>query len=143
MKEKKTSDFIGAIVGNVIGLAFVNTVALWRQSTGGIILDSWSEVLWAWNLSLAVQVAGNLFLAFYRPARLRSFVKAVFAATSIVSSLVFFVVFPLDFSRAVGTWLNTTFRVLTGLGVFGSAVGLIVNLIRTATGTRSIADKND
>jgi hypothetical protein len=136
MKERKTSGIVVSIIGNIIGLAFVNTVSLWRQSTGGIILDSWTSVLWAWNLSIVVQIAGHLILAFYRPAHLYSFFQAVFSAAALVSALVFFVVFPLDFSRAVGSWLNTACRVFTGVGIFGAAIGLVVNLVRTATGAR-------
>ncbi len=136
MKEKKTIDFVGAIIGAMIGLVFVNTVLLWSRLTHGVILDSWANILWAANLSMAVQIIGNLVLAIYRPARLYSFMQAIFAAVGLVSLIVFFNVFPLDFSQIVGSWLNLFFKVILVLAMIGTLIGMIVNLVRTILGTR-------
>ncbi len=136
MKEKKTIEFVGAIIGAIIGLVFVNTVPLWRQLTHGVILESWVNILWAANLSMAVQIIGNLILAIYRPARLYSFMQAIFAAVGLVSLIVFFNVFPLDFSQIVGSWLNLFFKVILLLAMIGTLIGMIVNLVRTIIGTR-------
>jgi hypothetical protein len=50
MKEKKTSECIGAMIGGIIGLIVVNSVPLWAHLTNGIILESWTKILWAANL---------------------------------------------------------------------------------------------
>ncbi len=97
MKEKKTIGFVGAIIGAIIGLVIVNTVPLWSHLTNGVILDSWVNILWAANLSMVVQIIGNFILAVYRPARLYSFLQAIFSAVGLLSLIVFFNVFPLDF----------------------------------------------
>lgn len=130
MKEKKTSDLVASVVFNVIFLVFVNTVPLWQQSTRGVVLETWSSVLWAMNVSIGSQIAGNLFLLFYRPRWLSELLGAVFAATGLLSIIVFFIVFPLDFSKVVGPWLNTLVKILLMLGMAGSLIGFIVQLVR-------------
>jgi hypothetical protein len=81
MKEKKTSECIGAMIGGVIGLIIVNSVPLWAHLTNGIILASWGKILWAANLSMILQIVGNFFLAIYRPVRLYSFIQLLLAVT--------------------------------------------------------------
>jgi len=135
MKEKKTSVCIGAMIGAVIGMAIVNSVPLWRNLTNGIILESWTKILWAANLSMILQVIGNLVLAIYRPARLCSFIQLMMALAGLVSVCVFYQVFPLDFSRVVGNWVNITAKVLLVVGIVGSIIACIVYLVRTILGT--------
>ena len=130
MKEKTTADYVGAIIGDVIGLVFMNTVLLWRQYTHGVILESWAAILWAANLSLGVQMVGNFLLCFFRPAWFSALMRAAFAAAGLLSIIVFFIVFPLDFSRLVGTWLNTLLKVLLMAGMAGTVVGFLVELVR-------------
>ncbi|HTP58653.1 MAG TPA: hypothetical protein VMM82_07020 [Spirochaetia bacterium] len=134
MKEKTTGDYIGAIVGNIIAIVFVNTVLLWRQYTHGVILASWADILWAANLSLGVQIVGNFLLCFFRPSWFSALLRAAFAAAGLVSIIVFFIVFPLDFSRLVGTWLNTLLKVLLMIGMAGTAIGFLVEMVRFIRG---------
>jgi len=134
MKEKRTGELVGSVFGNLLALAIVNTVIIWRQYTHGVVLESWVNVLWAANLSLIVQLGGNLVLAFYRPAGLYAFMEMAFAGLGLVSLIVFFIVFPLDFSVVAGPWLNTLARVLIVLGMAGSCIGTLVWLVRLVSG---------
>jgi hypothetical protein len=136
MKEKKTMDFVGAIFGAIIGLAIVNTVPLWLHLTNGVVLESWVNILWAANLSMAVQIAGNLMLAVYRPARLYAFIQAVFAATGLIGVIVFYTVFPLDFSVIVGNWLNLLTKAVLIIAMVGTSISIVVHLVRTVLGTQ-------
>ena len=134
MKEKRTGEFIGSVIGNIVAIAIVNSVLLWRQYTHGAILESWVDILWAANLSFLVQIVGSLILAFYRPPRLYAFLELVFSAAGLLSVIVFYIVFPLDFSVLVGTWLNTLLRVVMIVGMAGAAIGIIVWLVRFIAG---------
>jgi hypothetical protein len=129
MKEKKTRDYVGAVIGNIIILTFMNTVPLWQKYTHGVILPSWADILWAANLSLGVQVIGNFLLCFYRPSWFSDLLRAAFSAAGLLSIIVFFIVFPLDFSL-VGSWLNTLLKVLLMLGMAGALIGFVVELVR-------------
>jgi hypothetical protein len=136
VKERKTSELVGSAVGNLIALVLVNSVLWWRQYTAGVILDTWVDVLWAVNLSLIVQIAGNIVLSFYRPARFYSVVQAIHAAAGLVSIIVFYVVFPLDFSHAGVGWVNTLVKAFLIAGMVGTSIGLIVHFVRAASGLR-------
>jgi hypothetical protein len=130
MKEKRTGDFVGATIASILVLVFVNTVLLWRNSTQGVILASWADILWAVDVSLGAQIIGNFLLCFYRPEWFAALVRAIFAAAGLISIIVIFIVFPLDFSRLVGAWLNTLLKVLMMVGMAGALIGLAVDLVR-------------
>ncbi len=130
MKEKRTAEFVGSSFGNIVALVFVNTVMLWRHWTHGVILPTWSDILWATNISLGVQIAGNLFLASYRPRWFYELIQTVIAGAGLLGVIVFFIVFPLDFSLLVGDWLNTLLRVLLIVGIGGTALALVIHFIR-------------
>jgi hypothetical protein len=134
VKEKRTGELVGSIVGNVIAMVIVNTVLLWRQYTHGVVLESWVDILWAANLSCLVQIAGTLLLALYRPARLYALMELLFSMAGLLSVIVFYIVFPLDFSILVGPWLNTLLRVVMIVGIGGAAIGVIVWLVRFIAG---------
>jgi hypothetical protein len=136
MKTKNTLEFIGAIIGAILGIVIVNTVPLWSRLTHGVILDSWVNILWAANLSMFAQIVGNGMLAVYRPARLYSLVQGILAAAGLVSVIVFFNVFPLDFSQVIGSWLNVLTKAAMILAMFGTSLGIIVYMVRAVIGTQ-------
>lgn len=135
MKERRTGELIGAVIGNLIAIVLVNTVLLWRHYTNGVILSSWVQILWAANLAIVVQIIGNVLLALYRPARMYSFIQALFAAVNLASIIVFYIVFPLDFAPIAGSWLNTVVKAVLIAAMAGTAIGLIVSVARAAAGT--------
>jgi len=135
MKEKKTMGFIGGMIGAIIGLVIVNTVPLWSHLTHGVILESWVNILWAANFSMVAQIIGNGVLAVYRPASLYSLVQGILAIAGLVSVIVFFNVFPLDFSQVVGSWMNIFLKAVLILAMFGTAVGILIYLVRAVIGT--------
>ena len=130
MKEKKTGEYVAAVIVTIAVCVVLNTLLLWRQWTQGVILESWIDILWAANISLGIQIAGNLVLAFYRPPVFRAFMQAAFTAASLLSAIVFFIVFPMDFSHLVGDWLNTLLKGLLIVGIGVSAIALVVELVR-------------
>ena len=134
MKERKTGDFVAAVVINILVCIVLNTLLLWRQWTQGVILESWVDILWAANISFGVQIAGNLILAFYHPPRLQTLMRALFAAAGLLSAIVFFIVFPMDFSHLVGIWLNTLLKVLLMIGIGVSLITFVVEFVRFVIG---------
>ncbi len=135
MKEKKPIEFAVAAAVNVVLVVGINAWRLWQPWTRGVVQDTFGEILWAANLSFAVQIAGNVLLILFRPPRLYSFLQALFAIVGLVSVIVFYRVFPLDFSQFVGGWMNIFFKWVLIIGMVGSCIGIVVHLIRTLTGT--------
>ena len=142
MKERKTAEFIGQIFVNLVCIAIINSVLLWRRYTNGIILDSWTDILWATNLSLVLQIVGNMVLAIYRPARMYSFIQAIHAAAGLLSIVVFYMIFPLDFSHVAGNWLETLAKAVLIIAMAGTSIGLVVNLGRAASRALHIPAQN-
>jgi hypothetical protein len=134
MKEKKTSEFIGSVIGAIFGLIIMNTYMIWQKYTNGVVLDSWFTILWASNLSMVVALIGNLLLAVYRPARLYSFVQLIISLASILSVFVFYGIFPLDFSQIAMGWINNVLKILMIVGMVGGSISVLVYLVWLVSG---------
>jgi len=130
MKQKKAGELVGSAFGNAIVLVVANTVVLWRHLTRGVVLASWTDVLWAVDLSLAVGIALYLSLAFYRPSWFYWFSETAISAAGLVSTIVVFSVFPFDFSQIGLCWINTAAKALLIVGMAGTAIAIVVNLSR-------------
>jgi len=129
-RVKGPGDYIGAIIGAVIGIIAVNLYPLWQPLTMGVVTDAWPRILWAANLSMVITICGSFILLFWRPRWLRNLAELVFSVAGLLSVAVFYAVFPLDFSYIVGEWLNTMLRVILIVGIAGAAIGVVVNLVR-------------
>jgi hypothetical protein len=139
MKEKKTTELTASAIANLIGLILFNTVPLWRQYTRGVVLEDFVRILWAANVSFLVQIAGNLAMAFYRPPKFAGLVQVLVTAAGLLSIIVFFVVFPLDFSAVGVAWVNSALRIVLIAGMGGAALGLIVQSIQLGAGWRNLS----
>ena len=138
MRKRSTGGFISSAVFDIILLVAVNLWRLWQPYTMGVVLPGWADILWAANLSLAAQIVGNVILAGYRPLWFHALMQAVFAAFSLLSLVVFLLVFPLDFTRVGIPWLNLALRVVFIVGIVGAAIGAVVNLVRFIVGIARI-----
>ena len=128
MREKKTGELTTSVVANAVCAVLFNTSALWRQYTQGVVLDDFIRVLWAVNLSLLVQVAGSMAMIFYRPPRFAAVAQLLGTAAAVLSMIVFYVVFPLDFSLVGAAWVNSLIHVVLIAGMAGGGIGLLVQL---------------
>jgi hypothetical protein len=135
-EEKPKGGFMGSVVWTLVVLVAVNTAPVWRHWTDGVVLSSWTDALWAMNVSLGAQLVGNVLLTPYHPDWFYRFMQAVFGAASLLVTIVFLVVFPLDFSVIGAGWANTLARALVIAGICGSGLSLIVNLARFITSSR-------
>jgi hypothetical protein len=98
-----------------------------------VVLEDFTRILWAADLSFLVQVAGNLALIFYRPPRFAAFVQILTTAAGFVSLIVFYVVFPLDFSQVGLPWINSGLKVVLVVGMAGTVIGMIALTVQVAT----------
>jgi hypothetical protein len=126
--RRKISDYVAAAVFDLIFLVVLNRVPDWNIV---FITDTFPDILWAVNTSLAVSLAGNLLLIFVHPSFLHHLLNAVFSLFSILALSVTLSVFPFDFSELVGEWLNTLLRIVLIVGIVGSGIGAVVHLIKT------------
>jgi hypothetical protein len=139
MKEKKSAELTASAIANTVLVVLLNSVPLWRQYTRGVVLEDFVQILWAANISLLVQISGNLSMIFYRPPRFAAFVQALTTAVGFLSIIVFYVVFPLDFSQVGLPWINAVLKIVLIAGMAGTAIGLIVQTVQLAVGWRTLA----
>ena len=125
--RRRMSDYIFAVIFNIAFLVVVNKVPDWNIL---FITDSFADILWAVNTSLAVSLAGNLILIFFHPRFLHHLFNAVFAAFGILATSVILSVFPFDFSQVAGEWLNTVVRIALIIGIVGSVISVVVNIVK-------------
>ncbi len=133
-RERTTGDYVFAAIFNLFVVLALNAHAVWRPWTHGVVTADFPLTLWAVNLAGAVQVAGNLVLAFARPLTLLRWVDVFFAMVSLNSVVVFLTVFPLEFSQVAGAWMNALARAVLALGVLGAGIAVVVNVVRLLVG---------
>jgi len=127
MPRRRMTDYIFAVIFNVAFLVVVNKVPDWNIV---FITDSFPDILWALNTSVAVSIAGNLILIFFHPRFLHHLLNAVFAIFGILAASVMLSVFPFDFSDLVVDWLNILVRIALIIGIVGSAIATVVNIVK-------------
>jgi hypothetical protein len=127
MPRRRMTDYIFAVIFNIAFLVVVNKVPDWNIV---FITDSFPDILWALNTYLAVSLAGNLVLIFFHPRFLHHLLNAVFAIFGILATSVMLSIFPFDFSELVGEWLNILIRIALIVGIVGSAIGAVVNIVK-------------
>ncbi len=123
---------VAAVLVNVLALVIINSHPVWRPWTHGVVTDAWSQIVWAANLSAVLQIAGNALLVAFRPPLLQRALRVAFSGGALVAAIVFYVRYPLDFSRLGVGWLDTVAHVLLFLGVLGAALAVVVDLLRFA-----------
>ena len=127
MPRRRMTDYIFSAIFDIAFLVVVNKVPDWNIR---FITDSFPDVLWAVNTSLGVSLAGNLILIFFHPRFLHYLLNAVFAVFGILAASVILSVFPFDFSQVVGEWLNILARIALIIGIVGSAIAVVVNIVK-------------
>ena len=127
MPRRRMTDYIFAVIFNIAFLVVVNKLPDWNIV---FITDSFPDVLWALNTSIAVSLAGNLILIFFHPRFLHHLLTAVFSGFGILATSVLLSVFPFEFAELVGEWLNILVRIVLIVGIVGSAIGVVVNIVK-------------
>jgi hypothetical protein len=126
-KEQK-SEYIAAIIFNLIFLYVVNNLLNWHIY---FITNAFNEVLWIINLSIIASIIGNALLLLYSPERLRHGVKIIINIISFIAVYIVYKVFPFNFYNSFYNW---GFNILLILAMIGIAIATIVEIYLLVTG---------
>ncbi|MEN6552330.1 MAG: hypothetical protein ABFC34_05515 [Methanobacterium sp.] len=121
-KNSKKSEYIGAIVVNVILLYIFNNLLYWQVN---FITNAFNEVLWVINLAIIATIIGNIMFLIFNPEWFRHIIKMIlniFAFTAIYS---IYSVFPFNFSSFLIDWSATIALIFIMIGI---AVATIIEL---------------
>jgi hypothetical protein len=92
------------------------------------------QVLGLVNASIIAGLVANLVYLLADPPRLRSFGDLVTTAIGLAAMVQIWQVFPFSFDEEGFPW-DTVFRWLIGVGIVGSAIGIVVALVTLVRGT--------
>lgn len=123
----RISNYIPSVIFNIILLIVLNKIPDWNIV---FITSSYPDILRAVNMTLIVHIVGNVILIFIHPLFTHHLANAVFSVFSLIAAWVIFSVFPFDFSEIVGAWLNTLIRVCLIIGIAGSAISIVVHVVK-------------
>ena len=118
-----------AVMVNVIMLILVNATPGWRVLL--FLTEDFVSLLWLVNLSIFASVMVNVAYLAYDAAWFKSVGQIGVTAIGLVASIRTWQVFPFDFSPYDGPWETLT-RLTLAIAIFGSIVGIVVELVRLA-----------
>ena len=123
---RRAGYLIGFVVNGIL-LYLVNERPGWREVP--FLTERMTDVLPLINLSLLVGAAANLLYVVQDAAWVRSLGQIVVAAVGIAAAWRMLQVFPFDFSPYAFDWA-TVARWVLAVAIFGSAISIIVELVR-------------
>ncbi|GAA3169582.1 hypothetical protein GCM10010531_23280 [Blastococcus jejuensis] len=130
--ETKQSTTAGRRVGYVIGIA-INAAFLWLihiwpgWDVVPFLTADFEIVLWLVDLSLVASIAVNLVYLVRDPRWLTAAGAVVTTAVGLAGAVRMLQVFPFDFGDS-DVW-PVVFRVLLWVGIVGSIIGILTNLV--------------
>lgn len=119
-KDVSKSEFIVAIIGNIIILYIVNNLLSWNLS---FITSSFQDVLWIFNISICATIIVNIIFLAFHPGWFRSLVKIILNILSFLVCYYLYTIFPFIFSQAAYT------IILKIILIFGMVALIIASLI--------------
>jgi hypothetical protein len=125
--ERRPSAYVAGAIVNIVMLWLVNAIPGWDWR---FITGDFPAVLWALNLSIGMQIAGNALLLFLHPRLLHHLVQAVMQVASLLAVVVMVTVYPFAFDEVLFNGADVVVRVLLYVGIGGTVIGIIVHGIK-------------
>jgi hypothetical protein len=123
-KKEKWYDYLIAILLNLIMLYIANNLIYWNLS---FIAASFSDVLWAINLSLIVAIVANVSFILYHPRWFKLCSKILMNITAMFAAITILTVFPFVINQFI---LTLGLKFLLIIGVVASFVSIIVQIMK-------------
>lgn len=130
----RRTGYVIAIGINVVLLWLANVAPGWEVLP--FLTADMQLVMPLVNASLMAGVAANVLYLAADPKWLKALGDIVTTAIGIVAMVAIWQVFPFDFGDASFDWA-LLFRWVLGVGIAGSAIGIVVNVVSLVSGTRS------
>lgn len=118
--------YVVAIVVNVVLIFLINEWPGWASVP--FLTSETETVIPIMNAALVISIVVNAVYLISDPRWLRAIGEAVTSAISFIVILVVLRVFPFDFADYSFDWAMLV-QVMLGVGLIGSLVGVIVNLV--------------
>ena len=113
-RDYKKSEYIGAIVVNIILLYIFNNLVNWHIY---FITGAFNEVLWIINLAVIAVIIGNILLLIFNPEWFRHIVKIILNIFVITAVYSIYSIFPFNFSSFLTDWSVTIALIFVMIGI--------------------------
>jgi len=123
-KKRKWYEYLFTVLINLVLLYIANNILYWNLS---FISSSFSEVLFAVNLSLIVRIVGNISFILYHPPWFKHATKAVINITALLAAYMFYVVFPFTFSQY---FIVVGLKIIIILAIIATVASIVYEIIR-------------
>ena len=123
-KDVSKSEFIVAIIGNIIILYIVNNLLSWNLS---FITSSFQDVLWIFNISICATIIVNIIFLAFHPGWFRSLVKIILNILSFLVCYYLYTIFPFIFSQAAYTII---LKIILIFGMVALIIAILVEVLR-------------
>ena len=124
-KRERTTEYIVAIIFNVIFLYIVNNLLNWHIY---FITPAFNEVIWIINLSIIVTIIGNALMLLYRRESFRHLMKIIMNIVSFIAVYLVYEVFPFNFYNSFFNWGLSIFLILIMIGLIIASVVEVIQL---------------
>jgi hypothetical protein len=131
--------YLVAVVVNGAMLFLVNVRPGWRELS--FLTEDFVAALWLVNLSMLSAAVVNMIYLWHDPAWFKSVCQVGVSAIGLAAAIRMLQVFPFDFSAYSFSWAAMT-RLLLALAIFGSAVAIVVELVRLGNRAMSAEDRS-
>lgn len=131
--KKRKSDYIGAVVINIIILYLINKVPGWNFK---FIKDGFTAVLWVMNINFVLQIAGNLCLVIYSERWFRNLVNLLLHTIGFVMFISLYIMYPFSFANAGVAWLDKIIRILLFISIIIAGLHSITYAFKLIFGKR-------
>ncbi len=127
----------GYVISVLVNVALLLGINVWPGwDVLPFLTNDFTQVL-AWvNVSIVVSLALNVVYLFNDTKPLKALGDTVSLAAALVVTVLMWRVFPFDFGDSTFDW-TLVFRILLGVGIFGTAIAIVVNLVSLVSDTRS------
>jgi len=114
IKKERTSEYIIAIIFNLIFLYLINNLLNWNIY---FITPALNEILWIINLSILATIIGNVLLLLYSPESFRYIMKIIMNTINFIAIYFVYEVFPFNFYNSFFNWGLSIFLILIMIGL--------------------------
>jgi hypothetical protein len=122
-KWSKKSEYVGAIIVNLILLYIFNNLLNWHIY---FITNAFNEVLWIINLAIIATIIGNILLLMYNPEWFHHVMKIILNIFAFNALYALYNVFPFSFNSFLIDWSVIIALIFVMVGI---AIATIVEFV--------------
>jgi len=125
--DANKGSYIGGMIASLVMVWVVNSIPGWNLF---FITAEFAAIVKILTTIFFLQAGGYVFLLFYGKLFMHFIIRIAQDSIGIWGLSILIRQFPFDFSTIGPEWLNLGFKILLGVGIFGTVVSIISNTVK-------------